>query len=73
MLRRCERKMVDWSSVDKEDYLLAMERSPVRDTEIRALLAAALTEKIEDREAFMKGIDVSYSYEGYTAYRTRDL
>lgn len=66
-------KVIDWSRVDKEDYLLAMERSPVRDTEIKALLSAALTERIHDREIYMKGIDASYSYEGYEIYKTADV
>ena len=66
-------KVIDWSRVDKEDYLLAMERSPVRDTEIKTLLSAALTERIHDREVYMKGIDASYSYEGYEIYKTADV
>ena len=66
-------KVVDWSKVDKEDYLLAMERSPVKDVEIKALLHAALTEKINDREVYMKGIDASYHYEGYHVFKTEDL
>ena len=66
-------KVIDWSRVDKEDYLLAMERSPVRDTEIKTLLSAALTERIHDREVYMKGIDASYSYEGYEIYKTSDV
>lgn len=66
-------KVIDWSRVDKEDYLLAMERSPVRDTEIKTLLSAALTERIHDREIYMKGIDASYSYEGYEIYKTADV
>ena len=66
-------KVIDWSRVDKEDYLLAMERSPVRDTEIKTLLSAALTERINDREVYMKGIDASYSYEGYEIYKTADV
>lgn len=66
-------KVVDWSQVDKEDYLFAMERSPVRATEIKALLKAALTDKINDRTVYMKGIDASYCYEGYSTYRTEDL
>lgn len=65
--------VVDWSRVDKEDYLLAMERSPVRDTEIKTLLSAALTKRIHDREVYMKGIDASYSYEGYEIYKTADV
>ena len=66
-------KVIDWSKVDKEDYLLAMERSPVKDVEIKALLHAALTEKINDREVYMKGIDASYHYEGYYVFKTEDL
>lgn len=66
-------KVVDWSKVDKEDYLLAMERSPIRDTEIKHVLKNALTNKINDREVFMKGIDNSYYYEGYNTYKTQDL
>lgn len=64
---------VDWSLVDKEDYLLAMERSPIRDIEIKYVLKAALTNRIENRDVFMKGIDISYYYEGYNAYKTEDL
>lgn len=60
--------VVDWSKVDREDYLLAMERSPIRDTEIKAVLKEALTDKIDDRQIYMKGIDASYSYEGYSTY-----
>ena len=73
MLKAALGKVVDWSLVDKEDYLLAMERSPVRDTEIKTLLGAALTDRVADRALFMKGIDRSYEYEGYTAYRTETL
>lgn len=65
--------VVDWSRVDKEDYLLAMERSPIRDIEIKHLLKAALTDKINDREIYMKGIDHSYHYEGYSAFKTGEL
>ena len=65
--------VVDWSQVDKEDYLLAMERSPVRDIEIKHILKKALTNKINDREVYMKGIDHSYYYEGYTTFKTEDL
>ena len=65
--------VTDWSLVDKNDYLAAMERSPVRDTEIKVLLKSALTDKINDREVFMKGIDNSYSYEGYTAFAAESL
>lgn len=66
-------KVVDWSKIDKEDYLLAMERSPIRDTEIKVVLKAALTDKINDRELYMKGIDHSYYYEGYTSFKTDEL
>ena len=71
---KCEIGMVvDWSLVDKEDYLLAMERSPIKDIEIKHLLKNALTDKINDRQVFMKGIDTSYHYEGYSTFRTEDL
>lgn len=66
-------QVVDWSRVDKEDYLLAMERSPIKDIEIKVLLKAALTSEISNREIFMKGIDHSYYYEGYTTFKTADL
>jgi cell filamentation protein len=66
-------KVVDWSLVDKEDYLLAMERSPIRDLEIKYLLKNALTDKTNDRETFMKGIDHSYYYEDYTIFKTEEL
>jgi cell filamentation protein len=65
--------VVDWSRVDKEDYLLAMERSPIRDVEIKVLLKAALTDKTNDREVYMKGIDASYHYEGYNVYKTENI
>ncbi|MBQ8297512.1 MAG: Fic family protein [Ruminococcus sp.] len=65
--------VVDWSKVDKNDYLLAMERSPVKDVEIKVLLKSALTDKINDREIYMKGIDNSYYYEGYSTFRTEDI
>lgn len=65
--------VVDWSKVNKEDYLLAMERSPIKDVEIKELLKKALTDKINDREVYMKGIDASYHYEGYTIYKTEEL
>lgn len=65
--------VVDWSKIDKEDYLLAMERSPIRDIEIKHLLQNALTDKIDDREIYMKGIDHSYYYEGYAVYKTAEL
>ena len=67
------KKVVDWSLVDKEDYLLAMERSPIRDTEIKHVLREALTDEINSREVYMKGIDHSYYYEGYTNYKTQEL
>ena len=66
-------QVIDWSKVDKEDYLLAMERSPIRDIEIKYILRNALTDQIHDREMFMKGIDHSYYYEGYTQYKSSDL
>lgn len=66
-------RVVDWSKVDKNDYLLAMERSPIKDVEIKVLLEAALTDEVDDREVYMKGIDASYNYEGYNVYRTEDL
>jgi cell filamentation protein len=66
-------KVVDWSKVDKEDYLLAMERSPIKDVEIKVLLKGALTDKINNREVYMKGIDQSYYYEGFTAFKTEEL
>ena len=66
-------KVVDWSKVDKEDYLLAMERSPIKDVEIKVLLKAALTDEIDSREVYMKGIDHSYYYEGYTTFKAEEL
>ena len=65
--------VVAWSKVDKEDYLLAMERSPIKDVEIKELLRPALTSEINDREVYMKGLDASYNYEGYFTYKTKDL
>jgi cell filamentation protein len=65
--------VVDWSQIDKEDYLLAMERSPIKDIEIKHLLKNVLTDKIHDRLMFMKGIDTSYHYEGYTAFKAEEL
>lgn len=65
--------VVDWSKIKKEDYLFAMERSPVKDTEIRILLQNALTDKTNDRQLFMKGIDTSYQYEGYNTYSINEL
>ena len=73
ILKKELRQVIDWSQVDKEDYLLAMERSPIRDTEIKALLRAALTDRINDRQMYMKGVDASYQYEGYSTYKTEDL
>ena len=66
-------KVIDWSKVDKEDYLLAMERSPIRDVEIKYVLKNALTDEIDSREVYMKGIDHSYYYEGYTAFKADEL
>ena len=66
-------KVIDWSKVDKEDYLLAMERSPIKDVEIKVLLKGALTDEINSREVYMKGIDHSYYYEGYTTFKTENL
>lgn len=65
--------VIDWSKVDKEDYLLAMERSPIKDVEIKVLLKDALTKRINDREVYMKGIDASYHYEGFNIYKTEEL
>lgn len=73
ILKQELKKVVDWSKVDKGDYLLAMERSPVKDVEIKVLLKQALTDKIDDRIIYMKGIDASYYYEGYTLYKTDEL
>ena len=73
MLKKEILQVIDWNAVDKADYLSAMERSVVKDIEIKHLLKNALTEKINDRELYMKGIDVSYYYEGYSEYRVEDL
>lgn len=73
MLKAGIGQVVDWSKVDKEDYLLAMERSPIKDVEIKVLLKAALTDDVDSREVFMKGIDHSYYYEGYTTFRAEEL
>lgn len=73
MLKKELNLVIDWSLVNKEDYLLAMERSPVKDIEIKHILKQALTDKIEDREIYIKGIDHSYYYEGYAVYKTKDL
>ncbi len=67
------RKVVDWSKIDKNDYLLAMERSPIKDTEIKLLLKDALSEKIDDKFIYFKGIDASYRFEGYEVYKIEDL
>ena len=67
------KKVVDWNRVDKESYLLAMERSVIKDVELKVLLKEALTDRIDDRALFMKGIDVSYFYEGYSTYKTEEL
>lgn len=66
-------KVIDWSKVDKEDYLLAMERSPIKDVEIKVLLKGALTDEINSREVYIKGIDHSYYYEGYTTFKAEEL
>ena len=66
-------KVIDWSKIDKEEYLLAMERSPIKDTEIKLLLQSALTDQINNRQVFMKGIDASYEYEGYSTYKMEEL
>lgn len=66
-------KVIDWSEVNKEDYLLAMERSPIKDTKIKSILEATLTDNIHDRVVYMKGIDASYHYEGYNTYSTIEL
>jgi len=73
MLKKELHMVVDWSKVDKEDYLLAMERSPIRDIEIKHILKFALTDEIHSREVYMKGIDHSYYYEGYTTFKTNEL
>ena len=73
MLKKELNLVVDWSKVNKEDYLLAMERSPIKDLEIKHILRNALTDKVNDREIYMKGIDHSYSYEGYSTFKSMDL
>lgn len=73
ILKKEINRVIDWNTVDKDDYLSAMERSVVKDVEIKHLLKAALTDKTNDRELFMKGIDISYYYEGYSEYRVEDL
>jgi len=73
ILKKEIRKVIDWNQIDKEEYLSAMERSPVKDVEIKVLLKSALTDRIDDRALFMKGIDVSYFYEGYSEFKTEEL
>ena len=73
ILKKETGNVVDWNNVDKQDYLLAMERSPVKSVEIKELLRQALTSDVNNREVYMKGIDASYSYEGYFIYKTKDL
>ena len=73
MLKKEIQQVVDWNRVDKEEYLSAMQRSPVKDIEITVLLKQALTDRIDDRALFMKGIDVSYYYEGYSEFKTEEL
>lgn len=73
MLKKQIGQVVDWSKIEKEDYLMAMERSPIKDIEIKYILKAALTDQINDREIYMKGIDHSYYYEGYVTYKTEEL
>lgn len=73
ILKKELHQVIDWSKVNKEDYLLAMERSPVKDLEIKYLLKKALTDDINNRDIYMKGIDTSYSYEGYSSFNTEDL
>lgn len=73
ILKKELKLVIDWNKVDKEDYLLAMERSPIKDVEIKILLKNALTDQVSDREVYMKGIDVSYYYEGYHTFKAKDL
>ena len=73
ILKKELKQVIDWNAVDKEEYLSAMERSVIKDVEIKQLLKTALTDKIDDRELFMKGIDISYYFEGYSEFRTEDL
>ena len=73
MLKKQIGQVVDWSKIEKEDYLMAMERSPIKDIEIKYILKAALTDQINDREVYMKGIDHSYYYEGYVTYKTEEV
>ena len=73
ILKKELNQVIDWSKINKKDYLLAMERSPIKDIELRLLLKNALTDKIDDRQVFMKGIDASYQYEGYDTYSIEEL
>lgn len=73
ILKKELNQVIDWSKIDKEEYLLAMERSPIKDTEIKLLLQNALTDQINNRQVFIKGIDASYKYEGYSTYKTEEL
>lgn len=73
ILKKEINKVIDWSKIDKEEYLLSMERSPIKETEIKILLEQALTDKINDRKIYMKGIDASYGYEGYSIYTLDEL
>ena len=73
ILKKELNQVVDWSKIDKEEYLLAMERSPIKDTEIKLLLQSALIDQINNRQVFMKGIDASYEYEGYSTYKIEEL
>ena len=73
ILKNQIQKVVDWNKIDKEDYLLAMQRSPIRDIEIKHVLRDALISEIDDREIYMKGLDASYYYEGYIVYNSKDL
>ena len=73
ILKKELKMVIDWSQVDKEDYLFAMERSPVKDVEVKMLLKNVLTDKVNDREVYMKGVDASYRYEGYEVFKTESL
>lgn len=73
ILKKELNKVIDWSKIDRSDYLLAMERSPIKDTEIKLLLESALTDRVNDRTVYMKGIDASYQYEGYSTYSIYEL
>ena len=73
ILKKELKRVVDWSKINKQDYLLAMERSPIKDTEIKLLLKNALTDKIDNRQVYMKGIDASYSYEGYNVFKIEEI